>query len=314
MINPLNPGDISLRDLEYVLSVARHLNFSRAAEACLVSQPALSKQIQRLEQQFGTPFFERTKRSVLLTREGEQFMAQARQVLDAATRLAQMARPTESPLAGPFRLGIIASACPTLLPLLLPELSVRFQGLELLVHEGLTDTLIQALKRGTLDAVVAAPTFSDPSVTGIALAFEPFVLAYQAEAFPDVRSPLTVDQVPAASLLLLEDGHCLKDQTLSLCRLDEGALPQGQRAATLETLLRMAAVGLGVAVAPLLAINPSQTDTRLSIARFTPSDTVGRVLTLFHRSTDPKQPAMALLAQAVGEQLLGALKKRTAAQ
>lgn len=303
MMSVINPTDISLRDLEYVLSVARHLNFSRAAEECLVSQPALSKQIQRIEHQFGSPFFERTKRSVLLTRDGERFVALARQVLDAATSLAQLARPDDAPLVGPFRLGIIASACPTLLPLLLPEVPERFPGLDLLVQEGLTDTLIQALKRGSLDAVIAAPTFSDEGVTGISLAFEPFVLAYQAQAFPEIGSPLTVHQVPARALLLLEDGHCLKDQTLSLCRLDEAQLPQSQRAATLETLLQMAAVGLGVAVAPVLAINKSTANSGLSVARFTPSDTVGRVLTLFHRSTDPHQPAMALLAQVVRDRL-----------
>ncbi len=249
----MHATEISLRDLEYILAVARYGSFSQAAEACAVSQPALSKQVKSAETTLGMAIFERSKRQVLLTDQGRLIIKQAQIVMDEAEKLLHIAGQNQAPLSGNFRLGCIASSCPYLLPHFVGKLTQKtFPTLKLLIKEGLTADLIQDLKQGNLDGVIAASTFNESVLHATPLFFEPFLLASHRPNSTMSKTKVMIQDIDPDTLLLLEDGHCLKDQTLELCSL-QGHSALNFRAASLETLLHMTAGGLGVSVIPVLA-------------------------------------------------------------
>jgi len=296
----LQRGDLALRDLEYVLAVAEHLSFSRAAEACAVSQPALSRQIQQLERGFGVALFERSKRHVALTRAGSAFCEEAARLLDQAGTLIERTVATQQPLTGAFRLGAIASSGPYLLPHCLKPLQTAYPDLALFIREGLTDPLMDELRAGRLDAVIAATTVDDPMLRVTPLFFEPFVVA-SAREDAEARLPatLTMGMLNLDHMLLLEDGHCLKDQTLSFCTRGDTARAFRFQASSLETLLHMTASGLGFAVIPELAIpkNPDLADL-IRISRFQEAG-VGRTMALYARKTYPDTASLDALADVI---------------
>jgi LysR family hydrogen peroxide-inducible transcriptional activator len=243
---------MTLRDLEYVTATAESLHFGRAARRVGISQPTLSAQIRKVEAWLKFPVFERTKRSVRLTERGAVVVAQMRIVLDEAKKIAELASETRAPLTGGFRLGAIATLGPYFLPHVLGPLRKAYPGLELTLREGLTDGLLEELKRGRLDAVLAAPTF-DPS--GLALDpvfFEPFrVLVPAGHPFQKTH-PGTRDLNPE-EMVLLEDGHCLKDQILDLCPVNRRGRVRQFHATSLETLKQLVAIGQGYTLIPELA-------------------------------------------------------------
>lgn len=284
----MNATEISLRDLEYVLAVARYRNFSQAAEACAVSQPALSKQIKSVESTLGMAIFERSKRQVLLTDNGQRIAKQAQTVLDEAEKLVRIAREEQAPLSGQFRLGCIASSCPYLLPHFVGLLTSAFPDLKLLIKEGLTADLIHDLRQGNLDAVIAAPTFDDSMLQATPLFFEPFLLASAQDSASSAttqnKPEVTISDINPNALLLLEDGHCLKDQTLELCSL-QGHSALNFRAASLETLLQMTAGGLGVSVIPVLAKpEAAKFGTHLVFSEFSDKK-LGRTMMIYCRAS-----------------------------
>jgi LysR family transcriptional regulator, hydrogen peroxide-inducible genes activator len=283
----MQTSDISLKDLEYVLSVAQHLSFSRAAEACAISQPALSKQIKNLETLLGITLFERNKRQVLLTDSGTIFIAQAKRVLEEADRLRQIITPDQPPLTGLFRLGVIASSGPYLLPHFIGEAQQFFPQLKLLITEGLTEHLISELRQGRLDAVIAATTFEDSQLSHIPLFFEPFLLAVSKRTHSRQPGVISLQDVDRSQLLLLEDGHCLKDQTTALCAISQNQAGQQFKATSLETLLQMTAGGLGISVIPALAQpDKSKLAEQLSFSQFSEPES-GRVMALYFRKQTP---------------------------
>ena len=304
----MNTSDISLKDLTYVLAVAKYQSFSLAALECAVSQPALSKQIKHLEIQLQVKLFERSKRHVSLTAIGARFVEQANTVLDEAEKLLAFSAIHEHPLSGRFRLGAIASVCPYLLPCFVGGLKTCFPELQLMVSEGLTDDLVNALRQGKLDAVIAAPTFERAGLEEIPLFFEPFLLASR-KSDPSPRKTDTADAVidipdiDTSRLLLLEDGHCLKDQTLALCALQNQGANLNFKATSLETLLQMSAGGLGVAVIPALA-RPvgSRLNETLDFSRFR-NPAHGRTIALYYRQTYPQRESVNALAQFIRQQL-----------
>lgn len=305
----MNGSDLSLKDLEYVLAIARHGSFSAAAIDCAVSQPALSKQVKNLEEALNLRLFERNKRQVHLTEAGKRFVAQASTVLDEAQKLILLATTEQTPLSGPFRLGAIASACPYLLPLFVGALKTAFPQLQLMVKEGYTDDLVKQLKQGKLDAVIAATTFDDDAIENIPLFFEPFLLASRKEQPPVKTGKIDIQDIDTSKLLLLEDGHCLKDQTLALCALRDQGDAMNFKATSLETLIQMSAAGLGVAVIPTLAkpVSSRLNDDLIFSAFRNPAS--GRHMALFFRKTYPRIDNIRTLAAFIIQHLPATVRK-----
>lgn len=241
---------MNLRDLAYLVALAEHRHFGRAAAASNVSQPTLSGQIQKLEDYLGVTLFERDSRNVAPTPAGEAVLEEARAALGAAAAILDIARAHRDPLAGRFRLGIIASLGPFLAPDLLAQLEHDAPRLEPVLQEGLTDGLLAALRARDLDAVLIA-TPPDDDLQGMALFDEPFLLAH-APDYPlaGTRLPALRD-IESGTLLLLEEGHCLRDQALSLC--GAASIDARVKATSLFTLMGLAAQGLGATLIPALA-------------------------------------------------------------
>lgn len=304
----MNHFDLTLKDIDYVLAVAEHLSFSKAAAMCAVSQPALSKQIKSIENTLGMVLFERSKRHVLVTPDGERFIGQARTVLDEAKKLVQLANPHHQPLSGLFRLGVIASSCPYLLPQFVGGLKTAYPDLKLVVKEGLTDNLVQELKQGHLDAVIAATTFEEETLNALPLFFEPFVLAYTPQPGHRYASRIDVRDIPLNELLLLEDGHCLKDQTVEICALSDDSPLTGFKATSLETLLQMTAGGLGVSIIPALAIPKSSKLSQDLVFSEFKNKRNGRTMALYSRKSYPYPGNIQHLARFIQANLPDAVE------
>ncbi len=251
-------GALSLRDLEYVTALAQHRHFGRAARACGVSQPALSAQIRKVEDVLGVTLFERSKRRVLVTAVGAQAAEQALSVLAEARKLFDLAQGGREPLHGPFAVGVIATLGPYLLPYVLGPLRRGFPRLDLHLREGLTSELVEELRAGRLDAVLCAAPIADPALATETLFREPFVLAAPAR-HPLARKPgVSVRDLRADEMVLLEEGHCLREQALDVCpRGRERATAPRLQATGLETLRHMIASGAGYSLIPALAAVPA---------------------------------------------------------
>ena len=242
---------MNLRDLAYLVALADARHFGQAAAASNVSQPTLSGQILKLEEFLGVALFARDSRNVTLTPAGEAVLAEARSVLAHATAIREISEAFRDPLAGRFRLGIIASLGPFLAAEALTRLRKDAPRLEVMLTEGLTDDLLEALRTGSIDAALTATVPGDERIQETELFDEPFFIAHApTHPLASLRKP-TIADIEAGTLLLLSDGHCLRDQALSLC----GAASVDARvgATSLLTLMRLAATGHGVTLVPALA-------------------------------------------------------------
>ncbi|KAF1687814.1 LysR substrate-binding domain-containing protein [Pseudoxanthomonas taiwanensis] len=247
---------MNLRDLKYLVALADHKHFGRAAAACYVSQPTLSTQIRKLEDELGVPLVERAPRKVMLTPAGREAAERARRIVAEVEQMREAARRSQDPEAGTVRLGIFPTLAPYLLPHVVPRIRARFPHLELLLVEEKTDELLTRLREGKLDAVVVALPLHDDQLHAEFLFEEPFVLAVPDGHPLAQRRTLTLDDLADQRLLLLEDGHCLREQALDVCRLS-GALEKTEfRATSLETLRQMVAANVGVTLLPTLAVKP----------------------------------------------------------
>jgi LysR family transcriptional regulator, hydrogen peroxide-inducible genes activator len=287
----LSLAGLSLRDLEYLVAVAECRHFGRAAKQCRVSQPALSAQVRKLEGYLGARIFERSRNGVLVTRPGAALVERARLVLTEANTLLAVARDSAAPLAGPFRLGSIPTVGPYFLPHLLTTFRRAFPNTWLVLSEKRTNELMQLLRSGELDAVIACAPVHDPLLTVHKLFFEPFVLAHPPGRLPAwPPTPAAPDQ-----LVLLEEGHCLRDQTLAACG---PVLPRAKRHATgLEMLRHMVAAGEGLSLMPALAaaaLGPID-----GLVTYTPiaAEYAGRHVIMLVRASDPRNPHLAQVAQ-----------------
>lgn len=247
---------MNLRDLRYLVALAEHKHFGRAAEASFVSQPTLSTQIRKLEDELGVALVERTPRKVLLTEVGREIAARAREVLNEVDQIKAIARRTVDPESGTFRLGIFPTLGPYLLPHVIPRIRARFPRLELLLTEEKTEVVLRLLHEGRLDAGILALPIHDPQLHSRLLFEEPFVLAVPDDNPLAARSSLRLDDLADQSVLLLEDGHCLRDQALEVCQLAGAGEKAGFRATSLETLRQMVAARVGITLLPVLAVKP----------------------------------------------------------
>lgn len=288
---------MNLRDLRYVVAAADLLHFGRAAQACAVSQSTLSAQIAKLEAELGVRLFVREGRRIRVSARGRQIVAAARRILAEAEALTRLARASRPPLEGPLRLGVISTVCPYLAPHLLPAAAQGLPKAPLTLVEDVTDTLLGELTEGRLDAAIVASAPQHERLDETPLYDEPFWLivgAAEATAGSNARR-VAAGEIDATRLLLLSDGHCLRDQALDLC--GRGA-PDGTlgdlRAASLETILHLVAAGHGVTLAPQLAVDAWR--GRAGVVALPMEAGVGRRVRLVYRRDTPRKPAMTALA------------------
>ncbi len=289
-------ANFTLKQLRYVEALARHGHFGHAAEACAISQPALSMQIKELEQALGAVLFERTARRVRLTFLGEEFVQRAREILRLADELGTLARASQDLLVGQLRLGVIPTIAPYLLPTLIRTLSQRHGQLDLHIRETLTPRLIEELADGRLDTAIVALPVSEPAFHEVALFDEDFVLVrHQTEAGRPVPDGDTLRKM---RLLLLEEGHCFRDQALSFCNVRPPLPREGLDGSSLSTLVQMVGAGIGVTLIPDMAVPVETRSAPVSVARFDPPRP-SRTIGMIWRRSSPMARQLAEITDAV---------------
>lgn len=293
---------MNIRDLEYLVALYEQRHFGRAAGACYISQPTLSMQIKKLETYLGVPLIERSNRSVLFTAAGEAVVERARSALGEVRDIEAIARQARNPRAGSLRLGLFPTIGPYVLPHVVGRWHEQLPELELLLIEEKTGVLVQRLLGGTLDAiVVAAPiTPDDAGIVTTPLFTEPFDLAVPENHALATGPDPTVEQALAGQdVLLLEDGHCLRDQALDVCRAVGAHERDGFRATSLETLRYMVASGVGVTLLPRLAGSPPVAPLPGLVLREFAGEAPSRDLVLAHRSTSTHAALLEEMAEAL---------------
>jgi LysR family hydrogen peroxide-inducible transcriptional activator len=287
---------MNLRDLRYLVALADHRHFGRAAEASHVSQPTLSTQIRKLEDELGTALVERAPRQVMLTSAGQEIAVRARRVLAEVEQMRETARRAADPEAGSIRLGMFPTLGPYLLPHVVPRVRARFPRLELLLVEEKTEALLAMLREGRLDAAVLALPLHEDWIEIEELFDEPFLLAVPAGHPLAARTSLALHELEHEHLLLLEEGHCLRDQALEVCSLGGAGERDGFRATSLETLRQMVAAGVGATLLPLLAVQPPVPPAEtMRLLRFT-GDAPSRKLALVWRRSSASGAFLRKLA------------------
>ena len=258
---------ITLRQLRYLAALARRRHFGRAAEDCAVTQPALSMQVRELEREIGAQLVERRAGEIVLTETGLEVAQRAEQILAATRDLVDFARH-RGVLTGQLRLGIIPTLAPYILPHVLPRLQSAYPKLRLEVRETQTKTLIRELANGDLDAMMLALPAEGADVETLALFDDPFLLAVPATDPPSPRARVAPGDVDQLRLILLEEGHCLREQALAFCGTTSGDVPARLGATSLATVMQMVANGYGVTLLPEIAAAVEARDRRVQLRRF----------------------------------------------
>ena len=270
--------NVTLRQLRYFDALARHGHFGRAAEACAVSQPALSMQIKEMEQALGGALLERNARQFALTTFGEELLQRVRDILRSVDELGDFARAARDRLAGRLRVGMIPTIAPYLLPKVIENLARLHPELDIHVRETLTPKLIKEVAEGRLDTAIVALPVSEPSLTEVALFTENFLLVRPGEA---EGTPVpSREMLREMRLLLLEEGHCFRDQALSFCNMQSSPPREVLDASSLSTLVQMVGAGIGVTLIPEMAVTVETRSAPVCVARFRnpqPSRTIGMV-------------------------------------
>jgi LysR family hydrogen peroxide-inducible transcriptional activator len=299
---------ITLRQLRYVVSLARHRHFSRAAEECAVTQPALSMQVRELEREIGTGLVERRPGEIAFTETGAEVARRAERILTAARDLVDFARHRDI-LSGALRLGIIPTLAPYVLPHLFPLIQKRYPKLLLEVRETQTRFLMTELASGDLDCVMLALPVDDADVETLKLFDDAFLLAVPADDRLRERARVNVDHIDPRRLILLEEGHCLRDQALAICAMNGRDQSAGLGTTSLTTVMQMVANGLGVTLLPEVAAKAEARDERVKLLRLAgpaPMRTIG----LAWRPTSPRKKDFAALGEIVKQTLGGVSHRR----
>jgi LysR family hydrogen peroxide-inducible transcriptional activator len=294
-------NNLTLRQLRYFEALAQTRHFGHAAAACAISQPALSLQVKELESQIGAPLVERSSRQVRLTSLGEEFAERARDILRAVEELGELGRAGGLPLAGKLRIGVIPTVAPYLLPRLIQDLAARYPGADLRPREAVTGRLLDELAAGRLDMALVALPVSEPALAEAPLFEEEFVLVRPAQ---DAGKPVPAPEaLREMRLLLLEEGHCFRDQALSFCEIGAGGAPRElMEGSSLATLVQMVGAGIGVTLIPEMAIPLEARSAEVSVARLAPPRP-SRTLGLVWRRTNPLAPRIAAIAEGLREGL-----------
>ncbi len=297
---------MNLRDLRYLVAVAEQRHFGRAAKLCHVSQPTLSAQLKKLEGRLGVTLLERTNKSVTVTPLGEAVVQRARAALEQADAILEIAKAGRDPMAGPLILGVIPTLGPYLLPWILAPIGRRFPALELVLREDLTDHLLDQLRAHEIDAALMALPVADPDLAALPLFDEPFWVAFPPGHRFAGRARIADKDLLAEDLLLLAEGHCLRDQALSVCGLSE-VPPAGRvgnlQATSLETLRQMVAAGYGCTLLPALALQAPRTRRSPVDAKPMRAAAASRRIAIVHRRSFPRVACLEQLAAYIREKL-----------
>ncbi len=289
-------ADLTLKQLRYFDAVARAAHFGRAAAICSISQPAISVQIKEMEQILGTPLFERGAREVRLTRAGEELIHRTREILSAVDELSDVARASGGQALTRLRLGIIPTIAPYLLPSLIGALGAEYPSLDLHVRETLTPKLLTELSDGKIDAAILALPTSEPSLEEVPLFTEDFVLIRPKS---DANKPVPDGEaLRKMRLLLLEEGHCFRDQALAFCSTGATLPRDGLDGSSLTTLVQMVSAGIGVTLIPEMAISVETPAAQVSVAEFAeprPSRQIGMIW----RKRNPLAQQLAGVAKVI---------------
>src|SRR5262249_52151186 len=287
---------LTFKQLLYFDALAGHCHFGRAAEACAISQPALSMQIKELEEALGGVLLERGARQVRLTRFGEEVAQRVRDILRSVDGLGDFARPSQDRLVGRLRIGMIPTIAPYLLPTVIENLARLHPELEIHVRETLTPKLIQELADGRLDTAILALPVPEPSLAEAVLFSENFLLVRPGE---DEGTPVpSSEKLREMRLLLLEEGHCFRDQALSFCNMQSPSPREVLDASSLSTLVQMVGAGIGVTLIPEMAVAVETRSAPVSVVRFKnpqPSRTIGMVW----RKTSPLARQLQQISEVV---------------
>jgi LysR family hydrogen peroxide-inducible transcriptional activator len=294
---------MTLTELRYLVAVARERHFGRAAQSCFVSQPTLSVAIKKLEGELGVVLFERGPGEIAVTPVGQRIVEQAQRVLEEASQIKDLAAAGHDPLAGTLRLGAIHTIGPYLLPKLVPILRRRVPAMQLHIQESLTHQLAEALRQGEVDAVVIALPFDEPGCVTQPVYDEPFLVAVPQGHPWEKRKQISVQELKQESLLLLGEGHCLRDQVLEFCgpmgRAARGSMGRALEGGSLETIRQMVASGVGVTVLPSTSVAAGGGANELICVRpFAKPVPLRRVAIAWRRSF-PRPQAIDALRQAI---------------
>ncbi len=287
-------ANISLRQLRYFEALAQSLHFGRAAELCAVTQPALSMQIQELEKEIGIVLIERTRAGAKLTREGEEIARRVASILASVRDLADYARHSASVLSGRLQLGVIPTIAPYVLPQLLPSLRAEHPGLDLHLRETQTQYLMNDLVAGRLDALPLALPVEHPEIETQVLFEDAFVLALPAARQLPPKTVATPEIFENDRLLLLEEGHCLRDQALSFCDLKQVENLDTFGTTSLSTIVQMVANGLGVTLLPRISLETETRRADIQVLRFAPPEPHRKIGLAWRQSSPRKRDFMEL--------------------
>jgi LysR family transcriptional regulator, hydrogen peroxide-inducible genes activator len=245
---------MTITQLQYVLAVAEYKNFTLAAEKCFVTQPTLSMQIQKVEEELNIQIFDRTKKPIQLTEIGQKIVTQAKNIVNEADRIQDIVHQQKGFIGGKFRLGIIPTIMPTLLPMFLTNFIKKYPKVKLIIEELNTEDIIFKLNNGHLDAAIAATPLQEEKIKEVVLYFEPFVAYIPENHHSFTKKEITIDDLNVDEILLLQDGHCFRDSILNLCKnnknLDDGHFQL--ESGSFETLIKLADEGLGTTLLPYL--------------------------------------------------------------
>jgi LysR family hydrogen peroxide-inducible transcriptional activator len=284
----------TLRQLRYLEAIARHSHFGKAAAECSVSQPALSQQIKELEQRWGLALLERSPKHVSLTAEGVEAVRRARAILSAVSDLEDFVRERTGTLSGILRLGAIPSIAPYLLPAMLTRLAARYPDVDLRLRETVTETLVDELKAGKLDVIVAALPLKSPEIEVRELLVDKFLLAVRDDARLQPGVVATPSMIGEDRLLLMGEGHCLREQVLDYCNIGASKLSRAMGASSLSTIVQMVANGHGVTLLPEMCIREQAPDSRIRLLRFADPQPSRTVAMAWRKSTPLRDDYMAL--------------------
>lgn len=290
----------TIRQLSFLVALAEHQNFSRAAEAMFVTQSTLSAGIQELELLLGAALVERTKRMVRLTALGEAVVARAETILNETDDLVGLVKGAAEPLTGDIRLGAIPTIGPFILPRALPVLKKKYPRLKLFLREGQTEETLDLIKKGALDLGLIAFPYSTPALSFEIIGTDRFSLVCPPEHPMASKNQVEVSEIPEDQLLLLEEGHCLRDHALSVCHIHNLEAREQFKATSLETLVLMVAEGLGLTLVPDLAIKAGLLKGKKLKAIPLKGTGAGREIGLCWRASNPRAEEFNLLAQELG--------------
>jgi LysR family hydrogen peroxide-inducible transcriptional activator len=298
----------TLKQLRYLTALDEHKHFGRAATACFVSQSTLSAGLQELETLLGASLVERSNRSVVFTALGREIAARARIVLREAQELAELAAAAKEPLSGAVKLGVIPTIGPFLLPKVLPKLRKAYPKLKLYLNEDLTQRLVDDLHAGTLDCVLLALPVEVGESEEMVLFDDPFEFVCRKDDPLAAKAKLAASDLKEAPLLLLADGHCLRDHALDACHLAHRSTGSDVTATSLHTLVEMAAGGLGVTLIPEMALRAKLLKGSDLVARPFAGGKPGRRIGLIWRKTSAREKEFRLLGQIIKDAYLAATK------